>query len=63
MMLISFFTWDNRFIPNANVRMVGKEEITMFDTCISSVEYNDGSFIDIYYINGELVGVRSEGDE
>ena len=62
-MLISFFTEDNKFIKDANVRMVKKEDITMFDTCISSVEYNDGSFVDIYYINGELVGVISEGDE
>ena len=58
-MLISFFTENNKFIKNAIIRMVKKEEITSLYTYVSYVEYCDGSFIDIYYApDTGLVGVK-----
>ena len=57
-MKISFYNEQNdRWYFNVNVKLVST--ITAYDTFVASVDYNDGTFIDIYRSpEGNLIGKK-----
>ncbi len=57
---IGFFDWNNKY-QEADVVVVDKNEINpICDTHVASVEMTDGSYFEIYSVDGELHGYLDE---
>ena len=53
---VGFFDWNGKF-HEADVSEVKKSDINpMFDTHIACVKMNDGTYFEIYSVDGELHG-------
>ena len=60
MVHIGFFDWNNSY-QEADVVVVDKSEINpIHDAHIASVEMADGSYFEIYSVDGELHGYLDE---